>query len=108
MPALWPKGAELIVWGANEGVRIVLQHEYWRLFTSVFVHGGFIHLAVNMWSLFVIGPLVERIYGNWAFAVLYVAAGIGGAIASVAASPVRIGVGASGAICGLLGALWPS
>ena len=105
VPVLWPKGAELIGWGANEGVRIVLQHEYWRLFTSVFVHGGLIHLAVNMWSLFVIGPLVERLYGNWAFAVLYVAAGIGGAIASVAASPVRIGVGASGAICGLLGAL---
>ena len=105
VPILWPTGTQLISWGANEGARIVLRYEYWRLFTSVFVHGGLIHLAVNMWSLYVIGPLVERLYGNWAFAVLYVAAGIGGAIASVAASPLRIGVGASGAICGLLGAL---
>jgi len=105
VPVLWPTGAELVDWGANEGTRIVLRHEYWRLMTSVFVHGGLIHLAVNMWSLFVIGPLVERLFGNWAFAVLYVAAGLGGAIASVAASPLRIGVGASGAICGVLGAL---
>ena len=105
VPVLWPTGTELVDWGANEGARIVLSHQYWRLFTSVFVHGGFIHLAVNMWSLLVIGPLVERLFGNWAFAVIYVAAGIGGAIASVAASPVRIGVGASGAICGILGAL---
>jgi rhomboid protease GluP len=105
VPPLWPTGPDLVRWGANQGTGIVLYHEYWRLFASVFVHGGLIHLAVNMWSLFVIGPLVERLYGNWAFAVLYVAAGVGGAIASVAASPMRIGVGASGAICGVLGAL---
>jgi len=105
VPVLSPTGPELVDWGANEGSRIVLRNEYWRLLTSVFVHGGLIHLAMNMWSLLVIGPLVERLYGNWAFAVLYVAAGLGGAIASVAASPLRIGVGASGAICGVLGAL---
>jgi rhomboid protease GluP len=105
VPVLWPTGADLVRWGANQGTAIVLHQEYWRLLASVFVHGGFIHLAVNMWSLFVIGPLVERLYGNWAFAVLYLAAGLGGAIASVAASPMRIGVGASGAICGVLGAL---
>jgi len=105
VPVLSPTGPELVDWGANEGTRIVLRHEYWRLFTSVFVHGGLVHLGMNMWSLLVIGPLVERLYGNWAFAVLYVAAGLGGAIASIAASPLRIGVGASGAICGVLGAL---
>ena len=60
---------------------------------------------MNMWSLLVIGPLVERLYGNLAFAVIYLASGVGGAIASLAASPLRIGVGASGAICGVLGAL---
>lgn len=102
---LWPSGAQLILWGANEGARIILRHEYWRLITSAFVHGGFIHVALNMWSLLAIGPLVERLYGNAAFAVIYLAAGIGGAIASVAASPVRVSVGASGAICGVLGAL---
>ena len=105
VPALWPSGRALVDWGANHGPRVLLRHEYWRLLTSVFVHGGLIHLAMNMWSLYVIGPLVERLYGNLAFAVVYLAAGVGGAIASIAASPERIGVGASGAICGVLGAL---
>jgi rhomboid protease GluP len=104
-PALWPSGIELVGWGANHGPRVLLRAEYWRLLTSVFVHGGLIHLAVNMWSLLAIGPLVERLYGNLAFAVIYLAAGVGGSIASLAASPQRIGVGASGAICGVLGAL---
>jgi rhomboid protease GluP len=101
----WPSAAQLISWGAIEGVRVALDREYWRLATSAFVHGGLIHMGLNMWSLFVIGRLVERLYGNFAFAVLYLAAGIGGAIASLAASPVRVSVGASGAICGVLGAL---
>jgi rhomboid protease GluP len=105
VPVLWPSGNELVAWGANHGPRVVLRHEYWRLLTGVFVHGGLIHLAMNMWSLLVIGPLVERLYGNLAFAVLYLAAGVGGSVASIAAYPERIGVGASGAICGVLGAL---
>jgi rhomboid protease GluP len=102
---LSPSPTALRDWGANDGARVVLRGEYWRLITAAFVHGGLIHLAVNMWSLLVIGPLVERLYGNLAFAVVYLAAGVGGAIASVTAAPVRIGVGASGAICGVLGAL---
>jgi rhomboid protease GluP len=102
---MWPTGPQLILWGANEGARVILRHEYWRLLTSVFVHGGLIHVALNMWSLLAIGPLVERLYGNAAFAVIYVAAGIGGALSSVAANPVPPSVGASGAICGVLGAL---
>ena len=102
---LWPTQAQLIDWGANQGIGIALNHEYWRFFTSVFLHGGMVHLAMNMWSLVVIGPLVERLYGNLAFAVIFLASGVGGAIASFAASSFRVGVGASGAICGVLGAL---
>jgi rhomboid protease GluP len=105
VPALWPTSEQLIAWGANAGARVMLRHEYWRLPASVFVHAGLIHLAVNMWCLINIGPLVERLYGNFAFAVLYLAAGTGGAIASLAVSPVRVSVGASGAIFGVLGAL---
>ena len=71
----------------------------------MFLHSGLIHLGMNMWSLQVIGPLVERLFGSLAFAVIYLASGIGGAVASLAASPYRVGVGASGAICGVLGAL---
>ena len=105
VPVFGPSAVQLRDWGANDGSRVVLRGEYWRLITGVFIHGGLIHLAVNMWSLLVIGPLVERLYGNMAFAIVYLAAGVGGAIASIAAFPGRTGVGASGAICGLLGAL---
>jgi rhomboid protease GluP len=100
-----PSAQQLLSWGANDGARVVLRHEAWRLPASVFIHGGLIHLAVNMWCLFNIGPLVERLFGNVATAVLYLAAGVGGAIASMATLPVRVSVGASGAIFGLLGAL---
>jgi len=99
-----PSAQQLLLWGANDGARVVLRHEAWRLPASVFIHGGVIHLAVNMWCLFYIGPLVERFFGNVATAVLYLAAGVGGAIASMAMT-VRVSVGASGAIFGLLGAL---
>jgi rhomboid protease GluP len=100
-----PTTAQLLAWGANDGGRVVLRHEYWRLPASVFIHGGLIHLAVNMWCLYNIGPLVERLFGNLAFAAIYLAAGIGGAIASMATLPFRVSVGASGAIFGILGAL---
>ena len=100
-----PTTEHLREWGANDGARVVLRHEYWRLPASVFIHGGLIHLAVNMWCLYSIGPLVERLFGNFAFAALYLAAGIGGAIASMATLPFRVSVGASGAIFGTLGAL---
>ena len=102
---LWPTGDELVDWGANDGFDVALNHQYWRLFTNVFLHGGLIHVALNMWSLLVVGPLVERLYGNLAFAVIYLASGVAGAIASFASFPARVGVGASGAICGVLGAL---
>ena len=105
VPMLWPNASQLVGWGANDGARVILRHEFWRLATSVFVHGGLIHLVVNMWSLLMIGPLVERIFGHLAFTVLYLAAGIGGAIASATVPPLRVSVGASGAICGILGGL---
>jgi len=100
-----PAAAALLDWGANEGARVLLRREYWRFFTSVFVHGGLIHLVVNMWCLINIGPLVERLYGNLAYIAIYLAAGIGGAIASAATPPPKVSVGASGAIFGVLGAL---
>jgi rhomboid protease GluP len=103
--AFLPTVDQLLSWGANSGARVVLRHEYWRLPASVFIHGGLIHLAVNMWCLYSIGPLVERLFGNAVFAVIYLAAGIGGAIASMATRPFRPSVGASGAIFGIFGAL---
>jgi membrane associated rhomboid family serine protease len=105
VPWLLPSTDQLLRWGASGGNKVVLDREYWRLATTMFLHVGLIHLTINMWSLFVVGPLVERLYGNLAYAVIYLASGVGGAIASLAASSFRVGVGASGAICGILGAL---
>ncbi len=105
VPWLWPSAEHLSPWGANQGTRVVLNHEYWRLVTNVFLHFGLIHLGMNMWSLHAIGPLIERLFGSLAFAVIYLASGVGGAVASLATDPRRVGAGASGAICGVLGAL---
>lgn len=100
-----PTTVDLRAWGANEAVSVALKGEVWRLPASVFLHGGILHLAVNMWALAGLGPLVERLYGPIRFTALYLAAGVGGALASMAMPPARVSVGASGAIFGVLGAI---
>lgn len=84
---------------------LVVAGEPWRLVTCMFVHVGFVHLAFNMYALYVLGPAVERLYGNAGFALLYVLAGLGGSFTSVLWRPAESSAGASGAIFGLLGAL---
>jgi membrane associated rhomboid family serine protease len=83
---------------------LILGGELWRLLTPVFIHAGFLHLAVNMYSLFALGPAVERFFGAPRFLAVYLLSGISGVIFSLAFSPAP-SVGASGAIFGLLGAL---
>jgi membrane associated rhomboid family serine protease len=76
------------------------------VFTSMFLHGGFLHLAGNMLYLWIFGDNVEDVLGHLRFAVLYLLSGAGAAVAQVVMSPdSRIPmVGASGAISGALGA----
>ncbi len=93
----------LVDWGANEASR-TLFGEPWRLVTSMFVHGGLIHLGFNMYFLSIVGRTVERLYGHAAFALLYAVAGLSGSLAS-ALWNVGPSVGASGAAFGTLGAL---
>ena len=83
---------------------LILAGELWRLITPVFIHAGILHLAVNMYSLFALGPAVERFFGPPRFLAVYLLAGVSGVIFSLAFSP-NASVGASGAIFGLLGAL---
>lgn len=78
--------------------------EYWRLFTVTLLHGSLIHLALNMYALWIIGPIVERWYGPIRFMLFYLACAAGGSVASFIASDVPA-VGASGAIFGLFGLL---
>jgi rhomboid protease GluP len=89
--------------GAKDNLRI-LAGEYWRLISPVFLHANLLHLLVNCYSLFILGNIVERIYGHIKYVALYFMAGLFGSIASFIFS-VQPSVGASGAIFGLLGAL---
>jgi membrane associated rhomboid family serine protease/DNA-binding PadR family transcriptional regulator len=82
----------------------VLNGQWWRLLTSFFVHIGFLHIATNMYALYIIGPLVERFLGRWRYLLLYLVAGFGGSCLGVIGNLGGC-AGASGAICGLLGAL---
>jgi Uncharacterized membrane protein (homolog of Drosophila rhomboid) len=93
----------LFVFGSKINEYIV-QGQYWRLVTPMFLHGGALHLAVNAYSLYVVGPDVEKVFGRVKFIVIYIVAGLLGNVASFAFCPA-VSVGASGAIFGLLGAL---
>jgi len=95
---------ELIVWGANVGA-LTFSGEWWRLLTNIFVHGGLIHIAFNMWCLWNLGQLCESLYGRWTYAAVYLTCGLGASLASAAWHPYTPSVGASGAIFGLAGAL---
>jgi membrane associated rhomboid family serine protease len=93
--------------GALSRGSIYPDHEWWRLLTGCFVHIGLLHLALNMLSLYLIGPLLERMWGPVRFLVLYVIAGVGGSAAMVTFwnHPVSWGAGASGAIWGILASM---
>jgi membrane associated rhomboid family serine protease len=95
-------------WGAVARPTMWLTGEYWRLFTAVFLHIGAIHLAMNGYSLWMVGRAVEWLYGPWRMLFIYLTAGVVGSIASsVLGPPAILSAGASGAIFGLMGAiLW--
>ena len=84
---------------------LILKGEYWRLVTSNFLHGNLLHLTLNMLLLFVAGNLIEGLYGHRRFTILYLIAGLGGSLASLPFVQDAPGVGASGAIFGLMGAI---
>lgn len=93
--------SNLIRFGAKEN-SLIAGGEYWRLFTSMFLHIGFIHILFNSLALWTFGRDLERVYGAGRFLVLYLIPGIAGAFASYRFSPY-VSAGASGAIFGLIG-----
>lgn len=120
-----PGGSEndevLTAYGAKYN-SLINSGEWWRFVTPVFLHIGWIHLLVNMYSLFVLGPYVEKLYGSARFVFFWIATGVAGVVASYLASGsgMRGGVlarflfrggdgpsaGASGALFGLIGVLF--
>jgi rhomboid protease GluP len=99
-----PSGYGLIRLGANFGP-FTAGGEYWRLVTAGFLHAGFLHIAMNMWCLWFLGKLSERLFGKWQTFAIYLITGVGGSLLSIASDPQRLEVGASGAIFGIAGAL---
>lgn len=121
---LWTfPGPVLLAFGAKLNSLIDQQHQWWRFVTPMFVHIDVLHLAVNMYSLWMLGPYVEKLYGSAKFVFFYVATGIAGVVASyltLLSPDTKLSVfgrflfktqdvpsaGASGALFGLIGVLF--
>lgn len=99
-----PDGLTLLDWGANFGP-LTMNGQWWRLFTYMFLHFGIVHIGMNMWVLWGLARLVERLVGRVGFCIAYIVSGIAGGIASLAWNPASISAGASGAVFGTAGAL---
>lgn len=93
----------LLAFGANYRP-LVLSGEYFRLLTCAFLHIGILHLLVNMYALYVIGPQLESFFGKTKYLFIYLFSALCGSLLSIIFSS-HISAGASGAIFGLLGAL---
>lgn len=113
----------LVAYGAKLNFLIDNNHQWWRFVTPMFVHINMLHLLVNMYSLWIIGPYVEKLYGSAKFVVCWVLTGIAGVVASyltVVTPDTPMGAvgrflfkihdepsaGASGALFGLVGVLF--
>ena len=103
---LWHNSSGVqLAWGANFGPA-TQDGQWWRLATAMFLHFGILHLALNMWALWDVGRLVERLYGRKRFIALYLACGVAGNLLSLVVQGNRaVSGGASGAIFGIYGAL---
>jgi membrane associated rhomboid family serine protease len=88
--------------------KVAVQHgEYWRLLTVTLVHGGLLHLGLNMYALWIVGPFAEALYGRTVYVAIYLLCALGGSIASYLFLK-EPSVGASGAIFGLFGLIFVS
>jgi len=122
--AVSPTAEQLMHWGANNAGSVLVDDQWWRIITAMFVHVGILHLATNMWCLWNLGLLAEPLMGSFGVVAAYVLTGAAGNLLSVlwngrdlsavlqqvpatadAAMYFSPGVGASGAVFGIAGAL---
>jgi len=101
-----PTPLDAYKWGGDFAPATIGDHQYWRLFTSTFVHFGIIHIGFNMYVLYQIGPFIEAVFGRIRYLLIYLIAGLAGSVVSVFVHPHAVGAGASGAIFGLYGAVF--
>ena len=84
---------------------LVLAGQYYRLFTSMFLHSDIFHIAFNMYALYILGTQAEGFFGKAKFLAIYLLSGLSGSLLSILFNLETISIGASGAIFGVLGAL---
>ena len=99
---LQSSGGPLVDWGLVS-LPDVAAGDWYRLITSAFLHLGLLHVALNMWALYLFGPLIEQLYGHLEYLVIYLLCAVGGSVLTILVAPDQAAVGASGAIFGLLG-----
>ncbi len=95
----------LVHMGALFGPMVVLDEQWWRLFTAMFLHGGMTHLLMNMFSLYIVGRAAQTYFDTKSYISIYLFSGLIGGLVSLYVHPASVGVGASGAIFGIFGAL---
>ena len=95
----------LVKLGALFGPLTVLGGQWEDLLTAMFLHGGMTHLLMNMFSLYLVGRGVEQYFNTTSYVSLYLFSGLIGGLVSLYMHPASVGVGASGAIFGIFGAL---
>jgi rhomboid protease GluP len=119
--SVWnPTVGQLMHWGADNAGNVLIDGEWWRIVTAMFVHVGIIHLATNMWCLWNLGLLAEPLMGSYGLVAVYILTGAAGNLLSTLANWWRFnpdwmryhdlgvfpaGAGASGAVFGIAGAL---
>ncbi len=98
-----PQWTQGLLFNGADFAPLALDKEWYRIFTHLFMHGNLMHLAFNMYALFVVGSEVERSVGTRKFILIYFACGFIASLVSMYFNLFTIGVGASGAIFGLFG-----
>ncbi|WP_332667831.1 rhomboid family intramembrane serine protease, partial [Aeromicrobium sp.] len=97
------RASDIYQQGAMQGY-VVADGDYWRLLTSAFLHAGLLHIAFNMYALYLFGPFVERALGTWRFIVAYLTMAVFASVfVYVLTDPAIVTIGASGAVFGLFG-----
>lgn len=100
---LSPSNNSLFVLGSTGTIPLFQFHRWWSLISASYLHGSLLHIVFNMIALYQLGPLLIREYGTSRMIAIYTLSGIGGYLIS-AVFGVRFTIGASAAVCGLIGA----
>lgn len=108
MPGMAPALAQRIVPLVHASGSVhpldVIGGQWWRLATANFVHLGLLHILMNMYGLYVAGRFVEQMWGHWRYLLIYAVAGLGSICMGLAYNQPADNMGASGPLCGILGA----